>query len=83
MPGNSFPLPVRVGGKIDLFRLLHLFAKSGKDISLASYGNVFGLIIVFRVDSHLTLWQIPHMTVACHHFVTGAQKFFYRLNLGR
>ena len=71
MPGNRLTLTVGVRCEIYFFRFFHFLTQIGKDISFTAYGNVFRFVIVFNINSHTALGQVPDMSVAGRHFVIG------------
>ncbi len=83
MPGDGLPLPVRVGGQIDLVGLFHFLAQARQHIPLPPDGDILWLEVVFHIDSQAALGQIPHMAAAGRHLVIAPQYFFYCLHLGR
>ena len=74
MPGNRFPLTVRVRCQIYFFRFFNLLAKIRQDIPLAADGNIFRFIIMLNINSQLALRQIPYVTVACGHLIIRAKE---------
>ena len=82
MPGNGLSFAVRVGRQIDPVGLFDHFPESGQELALAADGDIFGFIIVVKVDSHLALGHIAHMAVAGRDFIIGAKEFLDGLHLG-
>lgn len=75
MPGDGFPLPVRVSCQIHgigLFRRLPQFCN---DLLLAGDLPVFGLEVVFNFHAHGAFGQIPKMAHAGLHCKAGTQIF--------
>ena len=56
--------------------LLCFFTKFCQNISFSSDRNIFRLKIIFRANSHLTLWKIPYMTIGSHNFIICTKKLF-------
>ena len=82
VPGDRFALPVRVRCQIDAVRLFDQLAQARQELSLAADRDVFGLIIMFDIDAHLTLGEVAYMSVGRRHLIRGPQKLLDRLHLG-
>ena len=83
MPGYGFTFHIRVGCEIYLFRGLGLPAYILQHLSPSSQGYILRLEIVLHVHAKLALWQVPYVAVGSHYFIFTAEKFPYRLCLGR
>ena len=83
MPGDRLPLPVRVGGKVDLFALLGLLFQRGDELLLILHFNVVRFEAVLDVHTDLALGQIPDVSHGCHYFIAGTEIFLDRFGLGR
>ena len=69
MPADGLPLPVRVGGQIDLVGLLRFLADGLQNVLPAPKGNILGGEAVFHVHPQLGLGQIPDVALAGHHLI--------------
>ena len=63
MPGNRLTFAVRVGRKIDFFRLLRGLAQPCQQFALSADGDILRFIIVFYINPKLTLGKISDMAV--------------------
>ena len=69
MPGNGFSLAVRVGCEINTVRLLHLLAERSQQLAFSADGDVFRLIVMLDIDTHLALREIANMSLRRNHLV--------------
>ena len=82
MPGDGLPLPVRVGGQVDLIHLLRFLTDGLQHVLPAPKGDILGLEAVLHVHAQLGLGQVPNVALAGHHLELAPQKLLYGLRLG-
>ena len=83
MPGYRFALSVRVRREIYMVCVFGGFPQPGKKLALPPDRNVFRLIIIFRIDTHLASRKIAHMAHRCLYVIAGSKEFFDSLDLRR
>jgi hypothetical protein len=83
VPGNRFPLAVRIGGEKDLGRILRVGLELCDDLFLLGRNHIMGTKIMFNVDAHLAFRQIANMPDRRAYSKAAPQKAPHRPRLGR
>ena len=83
MPGDGLPLPVRVGGQIDLARPLGRFLQVADDILLTLDGLVVWDKAPLDIHAQLALGQVPDMAHGRLYLIARPQVLADGLGLGR
>ena len=83
MPGDGLPLPVRVGGQVDLLAALGRALQVGDHVLFPRDGLVVHGKVPLHVHAHLALGEIPNVAHGGFDLIAGAQIFGDRLCLGR
>jgi hypothetical protein len=83
VPGDGLPLPVRVGGQIDLIRPLGRLLQVADHILLALDGLVVGRKAVLDVHAQPAFWQVPDMAHGRLYLIARPKVFADGLGLGR
>ena len=73
VPGDGFPLAVRVGCQINFRSGARFLADAGQNVSAAANGNVFQCKVMIHVHPDLGLGQVAHMSLGGFHLVALAQ----------
>ena len=63
MPGDCLSLAVGVGSQIHFIRFFRLFSELGEDISFSSYGDIFGLVVMFDIYTELAFGQVADVSL--------------------
>ena len=82
VPGNSFPFPVGVGSQVDFVGLLGFSLQFLDGVTLPPDGDVFWLVVVFNVDPHLGLGQVPDVPFRGDYVVLPTQVLLDSVGLG-
>ena len=83
MPGDSLPLPVRVGGQVDTAALLGGFFQVTDNILFALDGLVVGNKALLDIHAQLALGQVPDVAHRRLYLIARPQVFADGLGLGR
>ena len=83
MPADGLPLPVRVGGEIDILAALGRLLQVADNILFSLDRLVVGREILIKINADHALGQIPQVAHAGLHLVVLAQVFSDGLRLRR
>ncbi len=83
MESDGLPLAVGVGGQVDSIALAGLILEIFDGLGLAFDSHIFGLEVVFDIDTELGFWQILDMPPGRDNIVSLTQEFLQGLRFCR